>query len=114
MTELKAKLLKIINTDEYSRRAKGISQKLSDQKEKPLDRALWWIEWALRNPESDYLTSPTLRLGYFTGNAYDVVIFLFVAGILIIIASYKLVFFVFKCFNSKQKNDHLSKQKKLR
>lgn len=34
----------------YKENMKIISKFFKDQKELPLDRALWWIEWAIRNP----------------------------------------------------------------
>lgn len=48
------------------------SQRFRDQKEKPLDRAVWWINWALRNPAPDHMRSPTMHLGFIRSNSYDI------------------------------------------
>lgn len=48
------------------------SKRFRDQATKPLDRAIWWIEWAIRNPNAEHLKSPILKLGNFAANLYDV------------------------------------------
>lgn len=70
---VKSVLLNVLENSSYALNAKKWSAKCQDQEEKPLDRAIWWIEWLLRNPNSDYLKSPVLRLGYIAGNAYDII-----------------------------------------
>lgn len=80
--EIRLKLLKLLEDPKYAIRSKRLSQSFRDQKETPLDRAVWWIEWVLRNPQPDYLTSPTLRLGHIVSSAFDVVAFLVTAIIL--------------------------------
>lgn len=56
-----------------------LSKVFRDQPEKPLDRAVWWIEWVLRNPDVTYLQSHAVEIGWLKMYAYDVLIFLFVA-----------------------------------
>lgn len=57
------------------------SKNFRDQPEKkPLDRAIWWIEFILRNPNPSYLRSPVLDLGFFKSNLYDVILMAFVVG----------------------------------
>lgn len=80
--EIRSKLLKLLEDPKYAIRSKRLSHSFRDQKESPLERAVWWIEWVLRNPQPDYLTSPTLRLGHIVGSAFDVVAFLVTVAIL--------------------------------
>lgn len=70
---IKEKLHKILDDPKYKKNAEELSTRFRDQKEKPLDRAIWWIEWALRNPNANFLKSPVLRLGFITGNSFDVI-----------------------------------------
>lgn len=70
---VKNALLKVLEDPSYRENAQKWSQLFRDQKEKPLDRAIWWIEWALRNPNCDHLTSPVHRLGFIVANAYDII-----------------------------------------
>lgn len=73
----------------YSTNVKRLSAVVRDQKESPLELAIWWIEWLLRNPKIDYLESPVQTMGYIAGNSLDVIAFatvvsLFQCGILLI------------------------------
>ncbi|XP_052860224.1 UDP-glycosyltransferase UGT5-like, partial [Anopheles cruzii] len=43
-----------------------------DQPERPLDRAVWWIEWAMRHPKEDRLRAATLEMNACTAHGYDV------------------------------------------
>lgn len=83
---IKEKLHKILEDPKYKKNAEELSTRFRDQKEKPLDRAIWWIEWALRNPNADFLKSPVLRLGFITGNSFDVIATITI--ILIVILSF--------------------------
>lgn len=83
---IKEKLYKILNDPKYTKNAKELSVRFRDQKEKPLDRAIWWIEWLLRYPNADFLKSPVLRLGFISGNSFDVIAIITI--ILIIILSF--------------------------
>ena len=50
------------------------SKHFRDQPELPLERALWWVEWILRNPDSNHLKSPAnAKLNGIQSNSYDVV-----------------------------------------
>lgn len=50
------------------------SKHFRDQPELPLERALWWIEWKLRNPDSNHLNSPAnTKLNGIQSNSYDVI-----------------------------------------
>lgn len=76
-TELiKEKLQKVLEDPKYTENAKKLSVRFRDQKEKPLDRAIWWIEFLLRNPNADHMKSPVLRLGFFSGNSFDIIVFI--------------------------------------
>lgn len=53
------------------------SERFRDQKELPLERAVWWINWVLRNPKPDHIQSPTMKLGFIKSNNYDL-LFVFI------------------------------------
>ena len=43
-------LRKVIEDPKYGRRAREHGSLLMDDINKPLDRAIWWLEYALRHP----------------------------------------------------------------
>lgn len=102
--EIKEKVQNVLENEKYKENIQKISGRFKDQKEKPIDRAIWWIEWVLRNPDADYLTSPILRLGLFVGNAYDLIAFVTFVMILILYLSGKIVLILCQ---SRRKTDHV-------
>ena len=70
--ETRTKLMNVLNDPKYSINVKRLSGILHDQKESPLERAIWWIEWLLRHPNIENLQSPVQNLSYFVGNSFDV------------------------------------------
>lgn len=110
-TEIKSKLLKLLEEPKYAIAGKRLAQDFRDQKETPLERALWHIEWAMRNPQPNYLKSPALELGHIAANNYDVVALLTIALVLMVAASWKLFTNIIsitsrksKKLNSKKRN----------
>jgi glucuronosyltransferase len=97
----------ILENPTYKDKAELISKRFRDQPERPLERAIWWVKYVLRNPNPDHLRSPTLKLGYFVSNGYDV--FCFVGAIigLIIYFILKLTFYLMK------PKKHIKKNKKF-
>lgn len=71
-----------------------MSKHFRDQKERPIERAVWWIEWAIRNPNANYIKSPVLDLGTFRANSYDLIAFLILAPILLYFILTSLVKFI--------------------
>lgn len=102
--DLKNVLLKILQNESYAQNAKKWSARFRDQKEKPLDRAVWWIEWIIRNPHCDYLRSPVNELGFIVGNAHDII------ACITLISTFLTVLFVKICFYCIKKILYMKKQ----
>ncbi|XP_055315318.1 UDP-glycosyltransferase UGT5-like [Sitodiplosis mosellana] len=88
--QIRKTILKVLEDPSYSLNARKWSKRFRDQKEKPLDRAMWYIEWLIRNPDCEYLKSPVLRLGFTIGNSYDIIASITVFLTLSLIISLKL------------------------
>lgn len=93
---VKSTLLKVLEDPSYTLNAKKWSARFRDQKETPLERAVWHIEWLLRNPHCDYLKSPVLRLGFIAGNAYDIIACKTIITVVLVVI---LIKFIFICAN---------------
>ena len=50
-----------------------LSKIFRDQKEHPLERAIWWVEWVLRNPDNMILQSNAVHLNWFVKYSLDVI-----------------------------------------
>lgn len=49
------------------------SKRFRDQPEKPIERAVWWAEYILRNPNPVHLQSPVPKLGFLRSNLFDII-----------------------------------------
>lgn len=70
-------LEEVLGNEKYKINAKRRSALFQDQKEKPLERAIFWCEWLMRHP-MDYEQIKLKRvheLGWFAANSYDVILF---------------------------------------
>jgi glucuronosyltransferase len=71
--KIKTALHKVLEDPTYRQKMMLRSQRFRDQKEKPAKRALWYVEYIIRNPDaSEYLSTLTNRLGYVKSNLIDV------------------------------------------
>lgn len=82
----------------YAKKISAMSRGFRDQKEKPLDRAMWWIEWVIRNPNSNYMKSPVLKQGIIAGNCYDIIALVAFIIFLICFVIFKCLKYFLKCF----------------
>lgn len=106
-TEVKEKIQKVLEDPKYTENIKKLSKLYKDQKEKPIDRAVWWIEWLLRNPNAEHMKSPVLRLGYIVGNSYDLIAFI---TLMFVISAFVLFRLLLSCFGSRR-NDSIKLKK---
>ncbi|KFB48157.1 AGAP007990-PA-like protein [Anopheles sinensis] len=60
--ELVDAVKEILEEPKYTKKMKQVSRLFRDQPETPLERAVWWCEWVLRNPEADLLQSRAVHL----------------------------------------------------
>lgn len=60
------------------------SKLLRDQPEKPIERAVWWIEYVIRHPHSSHLRTPTTELGFFRSNSLDLYAILYSTFLLVL------------------------------
>lgn len=96
----KASILKAVTDSKINKRAKEVAKLFRDKPQKPLDLAVWWVEHVIRNPQLDNLKSPTLKLGFFASQSYDVLFV--IIGVLHVIL-YILIKFVKAITNMSRK-----------
>ncbi len=74
---LKSKLVNVLTNPSFKNKVTLRSKLLRDQPEKPIARAVWWIEYLLRNPDASHMRVPTIDLGFIRSNSLDLYIILF-------------------------------------
>ena len=100
--QIRVTVHKVLETPSYRENMKRVSSLFQDQPEKPLDRAIWWIEWVLRHPDYEGLQSPVLKLGFLRSNLVDVIGFFLLAFLMVFVMAKKML----------RKGRHIDKQKK--
>lgn len=72
----------MLTNPKYKLNAQLRSKNFQDQKEHPLERAIWWIDYLLRNPDISFLKHPELaKINVCIKHSIDIIAFLLVLGI---------------------------------
>lgn len=75
--QFKSTILELLNNKKYSKQAKIRSNNFRDQKETPIERAMWWIDYVSRNPDISFLKSSKLQsMNYVVKHSIDIIAFL--------------------------------------
>lgn len=103
---IRSALVEVLENPKYFQNAQRRKRLFRDQPDKPIDRAIFWIEWVIRHKdEYSVIQLPIGELGVFVSNSYDVIGFLIGSIIFIMYGTFAMLERV--CFsklkNSKQK-----------
>ena len=71
-------LLLLLLLCSYATRMRRVSELMRDQKERPLDRAVYWIEYVIRHQGAQHLRSPSRYLNVFQRDLIDIALAAFV------------------------------------
>ncbi|KAG5685003.1 hypothetical protein PVAND_014206 [Polypedilum vanderplanki] len=83
---LKSALLEILENPKYKTNMEMRSKLFRDQPEKPLDRAIWWCEYVIRNPKATHMKAAEFNLGLFGSHFWDMqVIFIVLISLFVCI-----------------------------
>jgi glucuronosyltransferase len=99
----KASIKEVLDNPKYSTNVKRISRMFTDKPQKPLETAVWWTEFVMRNPNLENMKSPTLKLGPFASKSYDVLLAIVLILYLFAYLLKKLFKVIFSCGKSKTK-----------
>ncbi|XP_049287972.1 UDP-glucuronosyltransferase 2B17-like isoform X1 [Anopheles funestus] len=89
--ELVQTVKEMLGSDNYSQKMKQMSRLFRDQPESPLERAAWWCEWVLRNPDSNLLQSRAVYMSWFQKYSYDVITFVLGVILLLGVITWKVI-----------------------
>lgn len=83
-------ILTVLEDPKFTKNAQEISTLFQDKPMKPMERAIWWIEYVLRHPKASLYRSPSLELGYLVSNSFDIYLFILITLIVVIVIIKKL------------------------
>ena len=96
---------KVLNDPSYAERAQKHGKMVMDQMQKPLEKAIWWIEYALRYPKMEHLRSPIHDLHWTQYFLLDVLAFLAILATLLAgVVWFSCRFCFRKCCGKKEKS----------
>lgn len=107
--KLKKAIVEVLHSPKFRKNVQLQSKRFRDQPEKPLDRAVWWCEFIMRNPKANHLRQPTFNFGLLGSHFWDIQ-FLIILLILIVICLVKKT--VKMIFDAKKKTSMVNETKK--
>ncbi|XP_040161906.1 UDP-glucuronosyltransferase 2A1-like isoform X3 [Anopheles arabiensis] len=88
---LKGNLLGIIHNERYKQRATAIAKTIRDEQITPQRKALWTVEWVLRNYGTIQLLDDLNEVGYIEKNSLDVLSTLIIISICINFLLFRII-----------------------
>jgi UDP:flavonoid glycosyltransferase YjiC (YdhE family) len=95
---VKKSVLEILENRKYKINMENRSKLFRDQPRKPLDLALWWCEYIMRNPNSNHLKPVEFNYGFLGSQFWDVQCILI---LIIILIYYNVKWVLLKLFKRK-------------
>lgn len=94
---LRETILELLTNPTYRQQAQKRSKNMQDQPERPLDRALWWIDYVLRNPDIAFLRNTKLQeMNILVKHSIDVIAFLIIVDLFLIGLVVKLCLYCYR------------------
>ncbi|KAG8225142.1 UDP-glycosyltransferase [Ladona fulva] len=102
---------KVLENPMYQTNMKAMMTIVKDQKEHPLERAIYWIEYVMRHKEAKHMRLASADLNWFQLYMLDVLLVLIVIPMVVfLIIAIITVKIVKKCCNSKRKRGESTKK----
>lgn len=96
----------VLNDPSYRMNMQRLSRLHRDQPMKPLDRALFWIEFVMRHKGAAHLRTESYKLPWYSYHSVDVMLFLVTIALLVLFIFAGLVCSCFRlCLKRKVKSD---------
>lgn len=109
VAQIKAAILEVLNNSKYKENALKRSKLFKDRPHKPLDTAVWWCEFFLRNPDSSHLRAPEFSFGILGSSFWDIQAIILGIILLLFIGIKRLVR---RCCGGKKRENLMKKKNK--
>ncbi|XP_023937620.2 UDP-glucosyltransferase 2 [Bicyclus anynana] len=104
-TKLRDAIEIVLDDKRYKENILKLRSVMQDQSESPLERAVWWTEYVIRNRGAEHLRAPTANMSWVEYYEVKLILAILLALILIMVLLSLLSYFVFKSFIKKVKLD---------
>ncbi|XP_041918177.1 UDP-glucuronosyltransferase 2B1-like [Alosa sapidissima] len=84
-------LQEVLHEPSYRENMQRLSRLHRDQPMQPLDRALFWIEFVIRNKGAAHLRTESYKMPWYSYHSVDVVVFLLVVVISVVVISFVVI-----------------------
>lgn len=105
--EFYTSVLRMIKDENVKQNLRIAHERFVDQKESPQERAVWWIEYLIRNGKTGFLKPYSLKLEWYQYHLLDVIAFLMSILIIVTVTSVSCCCFLIKkcCCGVKVKTE---------
>lgn len=100
--KLKTAIGEVLRNPKYAENVKIRSKRFRDQPEKPLERAVWWSEFIIRNPRPTHLRPAKFNLGLLGSHFWDIQMLILLTVVLLVLAVKRVML---KTFAARSKVD---------
>lgn len=82
--KLKTAIREVLNNPKFAKNMKVRSARFQDQPEKPLERAIWWSEFIIRNPQPTHLRPAEFNFGLLGSHFWDIQVLIVLVFVLLV------------------------------
>lgn len=93
--KLRKSIVEVLHSPKIRKNVQQQSKRFRDQPEKPLDRAVWWSEYVMRNPKPLHLRQGTFNFGLLGSHFWDIQVIIILAILIAFWGIKKLLKIVF-------------------
>lgn len=105
-------LKEVLEYDIYKNKAKEIQIRFKDRPMKPLETAMFWIEYVIRHRGANFAKNPALKMHWISSSMIDVYLFIFSLLVGLTFAVVKLYKMAFQQFTKRTYNVKVKRNKK--
>lgn len=102
--KLKKAIIEVLGNPKHREKMEVRSKRFRDQPEKPLDRAVWWSEYILRNPKPNHLQPAKFTLGLLGSHFWDIQIMIIFASVSVVWGARRLLCKIFRTKSTAKLN----------
>lgn len=94
--KFKKSIIEVLHSPKYRKNVQLKSKRFRDQPEKPLERALWWCEYVMRNPKVSHLRQAEFNFGLLGAHFWDIQIIIILIIVITLACLRKIFSLIFK------------------